>query len=100
MSAGGTPCPWSIRTATTRDRPPPGTCCAPRGPPRQQVSDYGRLLRALGERSWSHPDRVLGALLHMHHNRLVGIDRESERLAHAVARGAAQAHTDRRRHGR
>ncbi|WP_327156850.1 lantibiotic dehydratase [Streptomyces tubercidicus] len=66
----------------------------------QQVSDYGRLLRALGERSWSHPDRVLGALLHMHHNRLVGIDRESERLAHAVARGAAQAHTDRRRHGR
>ncbi|MHB6904535.1 lantibiotic dehydratase [Streptomyces sp. DB-54] len=66
----------------------------------QQVSGYGRLLRTLGERSWSHPDRVLRALLHMHHNRLVGIDRESERLAHAVAREAAQAHTDRRRHGR
>ncbi|WP_275311686.1 thiopeptide-type bacteriocin biosynthesis protein [Streptomyces yunnanensis] len=66
----------------------------------RQVSAYRHLLRELGERSWSHPDRVLHALLHMHHNRLIGIDAESERLARAVARGAAQAHTDRRRQSR
>ncbi|UJB45778.1 lantibiotic dehydratase [Streptomyces sp. A1-5] len=66
----------------------------------RQVSAYRHLLRELGDRSWSHPDQVLHALLQMHHNRLIGIDEESERLARAVARGAAQAHTDRRRQSR
>ncbi|MFI7098923.1 lantibiotic dehydratase [Streptomyces sp. NPDC050161] len=66
----------------------------------QAVGAYGQLLRDLGARSWSDPDQVLHSVLHMHHNRLVGIDREAENLALAVARGAAQAHTDRRRHGR
>ncbi|TSB21182.1 lantibiotic dehydratase [Streptomyces benahoarensis] len=66
----------------------------------EAAARYGALLRDLGERRWSDPDHVLRSLLHMHHNRLIGIDRPTELLAHAVARGAAQAHTDRRRHGR
>ncbi|MEU3708624.1 lantibiotic dehydratase [Streptomyces catenulae] len=66
----------------------------------ETVSAYGQLLRDLGDRSWSHPDQVLLSLLHMHHNRLAGVDRDAERLALAVARGAARAHSDRRRHGR
>ncbi|MCB5906070.1 lantibiotic dehydratase [Streptomyces pinistramenti] len=66
----------------------------------QAVDDYGRLLRDLGARSWSDTDQALHAVLHMHHNRRVGVDREAETFALAVARGAAQAHTDRRRHGR
>ncbi|MFF9479568.1 lantibiotic dehydratase [Streptomyces sp. NPDC014733] len=66
----------------------------------EAVTAYGQLLRDLGERSWSGPDQVLLSLLHMHHNRLVGVDRDHENLALAVARGAAQAHTDRRRHRR
>ncbi len=66
----------------------------------EETARYGRLLRELGDRCWSEPGRVLSSLLHMHHNRLVGADRQAERLAHAVARGAAQAHTDRARHAR
>ncbi|GAA3183534.1 MULTISPECIES: lantibiotic dehydratase [Streptomyces] len=66
----------------------------------QAVAAYGQLLRDLGERSWSDPDQVLLSLLHMHHNRLAGVDRDHENLALAVARGAARAHTDRRRHRR
>ncbi|MFF9482809.1 lantibiotic dehydratase [Streptomyces sp. NPDC014733] len=66
----------------------------------EATARYGALLRDLGERSWSDPDQVLSSLLHMHHNRLIGTDRPAELLAHAVARGAAQAHTDRRRHAR
>ncbi|MFE7115931.1 lantibiotic dehydratase C-terminal domain-containing protein, partial [Streptomyces sp. NPDC057654] len=64
----------------------------------EETARYGQLLRKLGDDCWSEPDHVLSSLLHMHHNRLVGADREAERLAHAVARGAAQAHTDRARH--
>ncbi|WP_399088724.1 lantibiotic dehydratase [Streptomyces sp. BBFR2] len=66
----------------------------------EATTRYGALLRDLGEENWSDPDHVLSSLLHMHHNRLVGIDRPGELLAHAIARGAAQAHTDRRRHTR
>ncbi|MEU3710450.1 lantibiotic dehydratase [Streptomyces catenulae] len=66
----------------------------------EATARYGALLRALGERSWSDPDQALSSLLHLHHNRLIGTDRPAELLAHAVARGAAQAHTDRRRHTR
>ncbi|MEV0274844.1 lantibiotic dehydratase [Streptomyces sp. NPDC050610] len=75
----------------------------------EATARYGHLLRELeelgplgepGARCWSEPDHVLSSLLHMHHNRLVGADRDAERLAHAVARGAAQAHTDRARHAR
>ncbi|MFJ6140871.1 lantibiotic dehydratase [Kitasatospora sp. NPDC092286] len=41
-------------------------------------------------------DPVLASLLHMGHNRLVGIDREAERRAYALARGAVEAHRARR----
>ncbi|MFD9812017.1 lantibiotic dehydratase [Streptomyces sp. NPDC059080] len=66
----------------------------------EAVAAYGQLLRDLGDRSWSGPDQVLLSLLHMHHNRLAGVDRDHENLALAVARGAARAHTDRRRNAR
>ncbi|MFI7102025.1 lantibiotic dehydratase [Streptomyces sp. NPDC050161] len=66
----------------------------------EATARYGHLLRGLGDRCWSDPDQALSSLLHMHHNRLAGTDRNAERLAHAIARGAAQAHTDRRRHTR
>jgi thiopeptide-type bacteriocin biosynthesis protein len=36
------------------------------------------------------PSRVVGSLLHMHHNRVKGTDSESEAVAHAMARGFAE----------
>ncbi|MFJ3217842.1 lantibiotic dehydratase [Kitasatospora sp. NPDC086801] len=44
----------------------------------------------------SSADPVLASLLHMAHNRLIGIDREAERRAYALARGAVEAHRARR----
>ncbi|MFD7581575.1 lantibiotic dehydratase [Kitasatospora sp. NPDC059817] len=44
----------------------------------------------------SSADPVLASLLHMGHNRLIGIDREAERRAYALARGAVEAHRARR----
>ncbi|WP_051837513.1 lantibiotic dehydratase [Streptomyces sp. NRRL WC-3742] len=38
---------------------------------------------------------ALTSLLHMGHNRLIGIDREAERRAYALARGALEAHRTR-----
>ncbi|WP_145968934.1 lantibiotic dehydratase [Streptomyces hyaluromycini] len=64
----------------------------------EAVAQYARQLRDLGSRSWTDPTRVLSSLLHMHHNRLIGTDPDTERAAYAIARGATQAHTDRRRH--
>ncbi|MFF2925938.1 lantibiotic dehydratase [Streptomyces celluloflavus] len=58
---------------------------------------YGRTLRELGTRAWTPPTQVLASLLHMHHNRLIGTNRQTEHASYAVARGAAQAHHDRRR---
>nr|WP_255519034.1 lantibiotic dehydratase [Kitasatospora sp. SID7827] len=40
---------------------------------------------------------ALASLLHMGHNRLIGIDREAERRAYALARGALEAHRARHR---
>ncbi|WP_394835734.1 lantibiotic dehydratase [Pendulispora rubella] len=42
-------------------------------------------------------DDVLGSVLHMHCNRRLGIDAKSESQVMAIARGAVQAHLDRRR---
>jgi thiopeptide-type bacteriocin biosynthesis protein len=39
-------------------------------------------------------------LLHLHHNRLVGTDRDNESRARAIARGVVAAHSDRARHHR
>jgi lantibiotic biosynthesis protein len=57
---------------------------------------YGRRLRVLGD---AERGTALAALLHMHHNRLVGIDPESEATTLAIARGAVAAHLDRARFG-
>ncbi|MBB4930700.1 thiopeptide-type bacteriocin biosynthesis protein [Lipingzhangella halophila] len=42
------------------------------------------------------PDQVLASLLHLHHTRVVGIDRESEHTCHHLARAAALSLTARR----
>ncbi|MEW2030714.1 lantibiotic dehydratase [Streptomyces roseifaciens] len=60
------------------------------------VAAYGRRLRALppAER-WGGEERALASLLHMHHNRLAGIDRTAERQSLALARAALRAHLGR-----
>ncbi|MFI1170286.1 lantibiotic dehydratase [Streptomyces melanogenes] len=64
-----------------------------------RLADHGALLAELRERD---PDRmppapVAGSLIHMSHNRLIGIDPQAERRALALARGAFEAHRARRR---
>ena len=63
------------------------------------VTRYGDLLRELGDRVSLPPTSVLTSLLHMHHNRLVGMDRDAELRAYALARGAITAHRERPRAG-
>jgi thiopeptide-type bacteriocin biosynthesis protein len=63
---------------------------------RQALATYGETARATG----GSRDSLLPSLLHMHHNRLVGVDRESEYRSLALARGAAEAHRNRARFGR
>jgi len=65
------------------------------------VRAYGGLTRKLaaaGELT-ARVDALVGAVLHMHHNRLVGIDRPAEERSYAIARGAIVAHRDRARVG-
>lgn len=50
------------------------------------------------ELSETDPDEVLESLLHMHHNRLAGIDTDRERASRRLARHAALAWTARHRH--
>jgi thiopeptide-type bacteriocin biosynthesis protein len=50
------------------------------------------------EFSETDPDEVLESLLHMHHNRLAGIDSDRERANRRLARHAALAWTVRHRH--
>ena len=64
------------------------------------LTAYARTLRELGTRAWAPPLPVLQSLLHMHHNRLVSADSAAERRSYALARGAVQAHHDRRRNSR
>ncbi|MGW2815829.1 lantibiotic dehydratase [Streptomyces sp. NPDC001415] len=64
-----------------------------------RLADYGGLLADLYTRD---PDRrppasIAASLIHMSHNRLIGIDPEAERRAHALARGAFEAHSARAR---
>ncbi|WIX87996.1 lantibiotic dehydratase [Amycolatopsis sp. DG1A-15b] len=63
---------------------------------RPALAAYGEQARASG----GAPDSLLTALLHMHHNRLVGIDREAEFRSLALARGAVEAHRNRARFGK
>jgi thiopeptide-type bacteriocin biosynthesis protein len=61
------------------------------------VARYGEQLRGLDDdgEAWGTPPHALASLLHLHHNRLLGIDPESEQRAGAMARGALQVHHDR-----
>ncbi|PNE38136.1 hypothetical protein AOB60_28890 [Streptomyces noursei] len=59
------------------------------------VTDYAHTLRTLGGEAWSEPTPVFLSLLHMHHNRLIGIGPQAEQAATAIMRGAVQAHRDR-----
>lgn len=62
---------------------------------------YGEVLRGLTREGraegWT---MAVNSVLHMHHNRLVGTDRERESASYAIARGAVQAYRSRREHGR
>ncbi|MFJ4188444.1 lantibiotic dehydratase [Kitasatospora sp. NPDC089509] len=51
--------------------------------------------RARLDERWSSTDTALGALLHMHHNRLVGVDRTGEERSLALARRTVRAHLGR-----
>jgi thiopeptide-type bacteriocin biosynthesis protein len=60
------------------------------------VARYGELLHGLDDdEAWGTPSQALASLVHMHHNRLLGIDPGSEKRARAMARGALQVHHDR-----
>ncbi|MFD2420486.1 lantibiotic dehydratase [Amycolatopsis pigmentata] len=62
------------------------------------LTQYGNEARALAAtRDWVSPDDILRALLHMHCNRRLGADLQAEAEVYAMARGAVQAHVDRRR---
>ncbi|MGP3959781.1 thiopeptide-type bacteriocin biosynthesis protein [Nonomuraea sp. 3N208] len=62
------------------------------GPRRRVAAEYGELIRSLRRRT------PLPALLHMHHNRLIGVSKPSEGASYAIARGVVQALRDRARH--
>ncbi|MFG2208620.1 lantibiotic dehydratase [Streptomyces sp. NPDC048638] len=66
------------------------------------VVRYRELLSGLHSEAVEHDgiSHILQSLLHMHHNRFVGIDRESEGAAHAIARGMAELIVSRERYGR
>ncbi|MCB5908452.1 lantibiotic dehydratase [Streptomyces pinistramenti] len=59
------------------------------------VRAYRKQLDQLGPHSWSSQPEVLDALLHMQHNRLVGVNPESERKVLAIVRGVVQSAVDR-----
>jgi len=60
------------------------------------VTAYGRRLATLGDRAWAPPDTVLTSLLHLHHNRLIGTDPETETRSYGIAAGAVRTHRGRR----
>ncbi|WP_169806588.1 lantibiotic dehydratase [Microtetraspora malaysiensis] len=66
------------------------------------LSRYHEALTAQGNGSARDAvhSRAVGSLLHMHHNRLVGIDRDSEGAVHALARGIAELVLGAKRYGR
>ncbi|MFJ3219501.1 lantibiotic dehydratase [Kitasatospora sp. NPDC086801] len=63
----------------------------------EPLRSYGELLRAQAE-SGSLPtdlDNIVHSLLHLHHNRLIGVDRTAEGKSYALLRGAVRAHHQR-----
>lgn len=77
------------------DRPGGGELLASWRARTTAVTDYARTLRRLGDDAWAAPTSVFLSLLHMHHNRLIGIGPDVEKAATAIMRGAVQAHRDR-----
>jgi thiopeptide-type bacteriocin biosynthesis protein len=63
------------------------------------VGDYGELIHHLAAdgRLPTTPRAVQRSLLHMHHNRFIGVDPDSEGRSYAIARGAIEAHRNRMR---
>jgi thiopeptide-type bacteriocin biosynthesis protein len=57
------------------------------------LTAYRDRLRALGD---TLPVHIMPSLLHMHHNRLLGIDRTNEERVTALAGAVLGAHTRRR----
>ncbi|WP_031466578.1 lantibiotic dehydratase [Sciscionella sediminilitoris] len=81
---------------------PPGTpaaairaACADRAP---AIRDYAEALRA--EADGERQRGAVDGILHMHHNRLAGIDRETEQRANSVANRVIAAYRGRARAGR
>ena len=73
------------------------TACAHRGP---AVADYVAALRGADRHTPARFRAALESLLHMHHNRLLGIDQEREQRVHAVAARLVAAYRGRAREGR
>jgi len=73
-----------------------GNLSEPWGARTHSLRAYGAALHeACADRGSEPLDRAALSLIHMHHNRLIGIDRASEETMLAAARGIAQS-----RHGR
>ncbi|MEU6036077.1 lantibiotic dehydratase [Actinomadura sp. NPDC047616] len=63
------------------------------------VAAYGRLVRAkAAEGVLETVTGPFSSVLHLHHNRIAGIDHSAEGAATAIARGVLQAELDRERH--
>ncbi|SFJ63591.1 mRNA interferase HicA [Amycolatopsis sacchari] len=66
--------------------------------------EWAELLTRYGKEAATNagasPDEILRALLHLHCNRRLGTDFRAEAEVYAIARGAVQAHLDRRRAAR
>jgi thiopeptide-type bacteriocin biosynthesis protein len=60
-----------------------------------ELERYGELVREMSDEQAS---TAFGGVLHMHHNRLAGIDPLLEQRSYAIARGTVQAQLDRERH--
>ena len=74
---------------------PGGDWRLPNCPPEVANAQTARS-RALAAYAEHITDEVLDPLLHLHHNRLIGIDPDSERTAYRIARHAAVAWVARR----
>jgi thiopeptide-type bacteriocin biosynthesis protein len=65
---------------------------------RQTLTRYGEHLRSRPSADAAvPPEHCLESLMHMHCNRLLGVDREAERYAHALAGDVARAYLGRLR---
>lgn len=63
------------------------------------LNHYGRVVRDLmADGRMGTAPAPFRSILHMHHNRLAGINPQTEQGSYAIARGALQVAADRRRH--